>query len=275
MDGLRRLAAANPIPPDSVAALASSLPDSPSVELRRRHRHPVTRRMALLAATGVAVLAAAPALALHAQFAQTIHDFLVSDAPPQAKTAIERIVEGTPAPRSGKPDEITLVVSTTGPEGALQLYKLHYTNGDIGQTIVDTSHTPPQFRGGVGWGPPRPLPAGQTLDVRGSGVEYPGRTPVYFDGIVDPSVQTVEVVYADGHTQQIPLANGYMLGWVLPQADGNYGDGTLIARDAQGNPIGRTDFCESGRDLQFRSHTATMPSDPAAACAIPPTPDPG
>lgn len=276
MRTLDQLAGVNPVPTETVAQLVATLPAPPATDPVHRPRFRL-RSVIMLAAIAVAVLVATPALALHRQIAETIKTFLASDAPPQAKTIIERIVRYANA-GPGKPDTVKLVVSTTGPQGGLQLYALEYTNGNVGQTIVDTSDDPPEFRGGVASGLPRPLQPGQGLDVRGSGVQYPGRTPVYFSGVVDPAVTRVEVVYADGHTQPVPIANGYMLGWVLPH-DGQYGDGQLIAQDANGSRIGRDDFCETHQnavpDLEFRSHITNMPDQPQAACAIPPTPDPG
>lgn len=276
MDGLKRLADANPIPVHTVAGLAALLP-APPVPAQPPRERLAARRTLMLVAIGAAVLAAGPALAFRAQLAQTIHDFLAGDAPPQAKTVIQRIAAQRAGPDTPKLDGVTLVVTTSGPQGDLQLYRLNYANGEVGHTIVDTSHTPPQFRGGVALGPRRPLKAGQALDIRGSGVEYPGRTPVYFDGIVSSQVATVDVVYANQDAHNVAVANGYMLGWVSP-ADGHYGDGKLIARDAQMNEIGRFDFCETHQnytDVEFRIHTSTMPADPTAACAIAPTPDGG
>lgn len=275
MNALRQLASANPVPSDSVDQLAALLPPLPTIDALPPYGQRLgARRLILIAAVAAAVMAA-PALALRTQLAQTIHDFLASDAPPQAKTAIAAIVKSTAVPGRGTPDQVRLVVNTTGPDGGVQLYELQFTNGDIGTTVVDTSNDPPRIGGGASWGPPRPLPPGEAIDVRGSGVDIPGTNAFYFDGIVDAEVGSVDVVYADGLTQPVATASGYMLGWIQPQADGHYGDGELLAQDARGNQIGRFDICELGRDLEFRPHNATMPTDPAAACAIPPTPDHG
>lgn len=276
MNGLRRLAAANPVPIESIPELSAALPGPPAI---RPDRHRGTPRLALLAAVGIAAAVAAPALALRFQLPQSIHDFLVGDAPVQAKTVIGHFVRDTARVNGTAPDEVTLEISANGPEGALQLYKLHFPNGDVGETIIDTSDNPPRFRGGVAWGPPRPLPDRQALDVRGSGVEHPGQSPFYFSGLVAAQVTQVEVLYANGQRQEAPTANGYMVGWVLPDANEHYGDGKVIAENADGAQIGRIDFCgdtQNGvRDLEFRPHLQNMPDDPAAACSIPPTPDGG
>jgi hypothetical protein len=275
MNALRKLASVNPVPSDSIDQLAALLPPIPTINaLPRRRGLPAPRRSVLVAVATAAVMAA-PAFALRTQLAQTIHDFLASDAPLQAKTAIAAIVKDTAVPGRGTPDQVRLVVTTTGPDGGVQLYELEFTNGDIGTTVVDTSNDPPQIGGGASWGPPRPLPPGQAIDVRGSGVDFPGKNAFYFDGIVNPQVASVDIAYPQGHTDSVATANGYMLGWIQPQTDGHYGDGELLARDAKGNQIGRFDICDLGRDLEFRPHNPTMPTDPTAACAIPPTPDHG
>jgi hypothetical protein len=275
MNVLRQLASANPVPSDSVDQLAALLPPIPTIDaLPPYGRRPGARRLILVAAVAVAAMAA-PAFALRTQLAQTIHDFLASNAPPQAKTVIAAIVKSTAVPGRGTPDQVKLVVNATGPDGGVQLYELQFTNGDIGTTVVDTSNDPPRIGGGASWGPPLPLPPGEPIDVRGSGVDIQGTNAFYFDGIVNSEVGSVDVVYPDGHTQPVATGNGYMLGWIQPKADGHYGDGELLARDAQGNQIGRVDICELGRDLEFRPHNPTMPTDPTAACAIPPAPDHG
>jgi hypothetical protein len=278
VNGLRRLAAANPVPASDVHGLAAALPGPPEIEPDRRRRSGV-RRLALLGAGGVAVALAAPALALHSQLTQSINDFLQGSAPEQAKSVIGRFVRDTARVDGAAPDEVTLEVNANGPEGSLQLYKLHFANGDVGATIIDTSDNPPRFRGGVSWGPPRPLADGQALDLRGSGVERPGRTPFYFSGLVNAQVAKVEVVYPNGQSQSMPIANGYVMGWVLPEGSERYGDGKVIAENAAGAELARTDFCNDDqdgiRDVQFRPHTSNMPDDPAVACLVPPTPDGG
>jgi hypothetical protein len=275
MNAFDRLAAANPIPATDLGRLAELLPGPPSSGRGSwRARRMFSHRLVVAVAALLAIKIAAPAFALRAQLSETIHDFLASDAPPQAKSQIAQWVKSSAgAPEHETADQVDLVLGASGPEGELQLYSVHFTNGDVGTTIVDTSNDPPRV-GGASSGPPRPLAAGQALDVRGSFIEFPGRSPVYFNGVIDPQVATVEIVYPGGHTQSVQTGNGYMLGWVLPQDD-SYGDSELIAQNAASSQVGRMDICTIGRDVEFRPHTAEMPTDPSAACAIPPTPDPG
>lgn len=233
------------------------------------------RNVATLLAAATALLGlAVPALAFRQAIAESIGSFLGGDAPTQAKDAVAELVRGTSLPGIGKPDDVRLVLSAHGPEGDLQLYELRFSNGDVGTTVVDTTNDPPHTAASS-WGPIRALAAGQTIDVRGSSVQFPGRSPVYFNGVIGPRVAQVQVQYPDGHTGSAVIGQGYVLGWIVPDTNGRYGDAQVIALDAHGAPVGRTDVCEIGRDVQFRAHSSEMPTDPTVACTLRPKPDSG
>jgi hypothetical protein len=272
MNTMTLLARANPINKGSLDDLRAELPGPPTVERIRapRARQTVPR----LAAAGlvVAAIVATPALALRSQISQTLHDFLAGSAPTQAKQAVRTLVAGSSVSGLGQPDQVELVMDVSGPQGGLQLYKLHFANGAVGATIVDTGHDPARVSASFA-GPPRSLASGQTIDVRGSGVQDPGVSPYYFEGIIGPEVATVALVDSAGRSFAVKTGGDYMLGWIVPRLDGEYGDSQLVARNVRGDQVGRVDVCTVGRDVQFRTHTPGMPADVAAACAIPPTPD--
>jgi hypothetical protein len=75
-------------------------------------------------------------------------------------------------------------------------------------------------------------------------VTLPGRTPLLVSGRVGDAVSSVQVVYADGDSREAAVANGYFLGWVLPEAGAPTGRTgfsppvTLVARDSAGDELG-------------------------------------
>jgi hypothetical protein len=276
MKSMERLAAANPIPRDSVEQLAALLPELPSLAPRqaqpRRRNKPV---LVALAVVVVATAVAAPAFALRHQLTQTVKQFFASNAPKPAKERIGAIVRAS-VPGGGKLSRLQEVLVANGPDGHLQLYRLWFSNGDTGSTIVNTDNDPAHVVVGATEGRPRPLAKHQTIDIRLSSVAFPGRSPIYFDGVVAPRVVSVVVASTHGRAETIVVGGGYLLGWVKPQSNGRYGDGEVLAKDAQGRTVGRFDYCQinqTGSDVEFRPHRAGMPTDPHAACTIPPKRD--
>lgn len=274
MNALARLAAANPVPQHEIAGLADALPrmralsNEPPAGLRSRRRV-----MLIAAACALAVAIAAPALAFHRPLFASIQAFMAGDAPQPAKERMTSIIKVKV--RGGKLAALSMVLAAKSPEGTIQLYALRFTNGDVGSTIVNLSGDSSHVVVGATQGPPRPLGKGQALDIRLSSVAFPGRSPVYFDGVVAPGVASVDVIYANGRARSIAVGYGYFVGWIVPQANGLYGDGEVVARDRRGNVLGRLDFCQitqTGSDVQFRPHRVKMPASPTAACAVPFTP---
>ena len=82
------------------------------------------------------------------------------------------------------------------------------------------------------------------------------------------------------YVREPDAAAGRLIGILLRDYPAVTGNGIatvaeLIAHDAQGDPIGRTDICEVGSGVQFRPHSPQAPTDLATACAIPPAADSG
>jgi hypothetical protein len=276
MNALARLASANPVPSEAIPDLGRRLPELQLDTARSAVARPRRRRVAGVCVAVVAVAIGAPALALGTSLPGAIGDFFGSDAPSQAKAMLVPLISQTLPAEVGHPDSIRLAVSARGPEGEVQLYALHFDNGDEALGIIDATNTPPHVSAMSG-GPPRALAAGQVFDVRGAGGSYPGERPIYFAGVVSPRVARVELVPEHGATRDVATAGGYMLGWISPDAARAYGDGELLAYDAAGNRIGRIDACDIGtsHDVQFRAHDPGMPDGVSAACALPPPQDPG
>lgn len=276
MNPIERLAAANPIPSESVEQLAALLPEWPDMSVRQAP--PRGRNKPALVAFAVVVVAAAiaaPAFALRHQLTQTVKQFFASNAPKPAKERIDAIVRAS-VPGGGELSRVQRVLVANGPAGRLQLYRLWFDNGDTGSTIVNTDSDPAHVVVGATEGRPRPLAKHQTIDIRFSSVAFPGRSPIYFDGVVAPRVVSVVVASTHGRAETMAIGSGYLLGWVRPQSNGRYGDGEVLAKDARGRTVGRFDYCEitpTGSDVEFRPHRADMPPDPRAACAIPPRRD--
>lgn len=278
MNTLDLLTAANPVPPASIENLRTELPGPARFGASgQSSRRSVRLRFGALATACAVVLvvAAAPALALRTSLYESIHDFLVGNAPAQAHEAITTLLKSSMSSREGStPDQIALALNTTGPDGGVQLYSVHFANGDLGLAMVDVSNEPARI-GGVTSGSSSVMSpsSDQAFDVRGSFIALPGSSPAYFDGVVRDSVAKVTLQYADGQTQAVDIGNGFMLGWIAPQSGVGYGDAMLIGRNAQGAEIGRTDVCSVGKDVQFRPHTSDMPKDVTAACALAPPRD--
>jgi hypothetical protein len=283
---VRQLDALGPVDPGLLAMITdgarprvlAGIPAAAGSTRRRRRR---SRVLIVLAAFAILLAIVLPAAALqfgvpdsvhrflsHDAKPETVHQFLASDAPPQAKETIRREIAND-VHESWKIRTITPEVATSSPEGQVSLYRLRFSQGLVGLALIDTGHSPPRV-GGVTAGPPPLLQAGDVIDVALGAVRIPNRDPYYFAGTVAPQVARVEYVDPLGDARPIATAHGYVLGWLAPRPDGRYGYGELIARDASGAAIGRVDICETpANQADLREHSAGMPDDVKAACALP------
>lgn len=217
------------------------------------------KRKALLIAVLVVVVLAVPALALGTQLVRTISEFITSNEPDQAKTFVRHLVDSQRAPDDPAPTAIQRVLTTRGPEGELRLYSLTFPNGATGAAMIDTAHQSPNVAG-ADWGPPRPLAANKWIELRGSQVQLPGRTPVYFWGIAAPRVRRASVLYSDGHSERVAVSTGYILGWVRPGKDHRYHASVIVAYDSNGRALDAADLKE-----------ITLPQPESAPLPVPTT----
>jgi hypothetical protein len=251
-----------PLPDRSLADWGDVLRRGGMASARKRSLRPTL----LLAAALLALAVSVPALAFHDQLAQTIRQFLgSSDEPLNAKQLIEGVIR-FPSGSGEQPYELTAirrVISADTPAGEVRLYELIFSNGDKGSAIVGVDD---RSAGGASWGPAMPCPRGWALQAGGSMIGGPGSTPLYLSGRASQQVNSLQVVYPDGHTTAAAVANGYFLAWVLPDEERRatrpsfVSPVELVARDRDDNEIGRLSVRGDG-DIPL------SPGQPAQAAA--------
>jgi hypothetical protein len=226
----------------------------PAEPLRTRARgraHQASRRTVVVAAVALAALAiAVPATALREQLHETVAHFVGDTSQPlNARKVIENLIRQRPAfePRL---TDVRRVVTAEAPDGEYGLYELRFANGEEGTALISTAAG---GLGGATWGQPFRCPAGSAISARGSAVEFPGRTPLFVWGTASQDVESVDVVYPDGHAApDSAVGNGHFLAWVVPLAGapttrtGFSPPVTLVARDVEGRELGRLAVREDG-----------------------------